>query len=141
LASVVQRLQPTTSCAVEQLGLAMMPFLMPPLEHVGVDFGTIKGTWRSMRQYGIVDHDGARFGDPGRPLLGNCASRRHQAEIGALEVKLVERLDLSAVARQTSVPVERVEASATTSLAGNWRSARTLSISGRHCRGANDCDL
>ena len=72
----------------------MMPFLMS-CERVGIHF---RHHQRHLAVHapgaGIVDHDGALGGDLRRPFLGDGAARRHQADVGALEVEIVERLDL-----------------------------------------------
>ena len=107
-----------------------MPFLIV-LERIGVDLGHDErhlAVHAPLR--GIVDHDRALGCDLGRPLLGHARACRHQADVGALEIEIVERLHLQhRVAERNVRAVERVDASATTSLAGNRRSARTLSIS------------
>jgi hypothetical protein len=44
-------LSATTSCAVEQFGLAMMPFLRKPVIASALTSGTISGTSASKRQH------------------------------------------------------------------------------------------
>ena len=72
----------------------MMPFLMS-LQRIGIDF---RHHQRHVAVHapgaGIVDHQAALGRDLGRPFLGDGAARRHQADIGALEIVIVERLDL-----------------------------------------------
>jgi hypothetical protein len=84
----------TTSCAVEQLGLAMMP-LLDRVQRVRVHFGHDQrhfAVHAPLRR--IVDHDRALRSNARRPFLGHARACRHQADIRAVKVVIVERLDL-----------------------------------------------
>src|ERR1700678_2802050 len=84
----------TTSCAVEQFGLAMMFFLTKPPTASALTSGTISGTSGSIRQGGeIVEHDRAGGGDFRRHFLRHSAARRHQADIDVAEIVVLERFD------------------------------------------------
>ena len=88
----------TTNCAVEQLGLAMMPFLMSALERVGVHFGHDQGNLAVHAPLrGIVDHDGALRRrswattpwTPRRPpTSGRCRCRRNRNSSSALTLRI-----------------------------------------------------
>jgi hypothetical protein len=65
------------------------------LDGVGIDLG------HDQRNVGIiaparrvVDHHRAGRGDLGRPLLGHGRARRHQANVGAGKIVVLERFDL-----------------------------------------------
>jgi hypothetical protein len=88
-------LSATTSCAVEQLGLAMIAALAEAHDRVGVDLRHDQGNVAVVAPgRGIIDHDRPGGGDLRRPFLGHGASGRHQADVDAGKIKMFERFDL-----------------------------------------------
>ena len=69
--------------------------------------------------------------DLGRPFLGDCAARAHQHDVGALEVVMLERLDLEDVVAERDLRADGARGGQRDDFAvrETARSARTLSIS------------
>src|SRR3979411_1855849 len=85
----------TTSCAVEQFGLAMMFFLTKPETASALTSGTISGTSGSIRHADELSITTA----PAAALFGAHSlpprpARRHQADIDVAEIVMLERFDL-----------------------------------------------
>ena len=129
---VVQRLQRHDELRGRAVRIGDDVLLGKPATASAFTSGTISGTSGSMRHARrIVDHDGALRADLRRPFLrhrrrrptsGRCRRRRNRSSRALCTFRVLSPND-------TSTPIVRRDASATTSSAGNFRSSRMLSIS------------
>ena len=124
-------LSATTSCMVEQFGLAMMYFFEKPLAASAFTSGTTRGTSGSIRQADEL----SMTRQPTAPILGDHSFEMSPpADIRAMSTSRKSKWSSALHFRvrspnETSRPIDFVDASATTSLAGNLRSARMFNIS------------
>src|SRR4029077_7489142 len=121
----------TTSCAVEQFGLAMRFFLGKPESASAFPAGTISGQWESYRhpeEFSITAPPcAAIFGDHSLDTLPPADIRHMSTPEKSVCSSALHFRILSP--NETSVPWLRREATAITSSAGKRRSSRMLSIS------------
>ena len=134
----------TTICAVEQLGLAMMFFLVKPRERVAVhlrhDQRHVLVVAPARR---VIDHDAALGGDLAAQFLGGTRTRRHQADIDSREVEMLEVLALENTVAVADLGADRAARGEGEDLVGGEFAV------GQHvhhlapdiARGADDCNF
>ncbi len=91
LGLVVQRLERHHELRGRAVRIGDDALLAEARDGVGIDLGHDQrnvGVVAPVR--GIIDHDGAGGGDPGRPFLRHGRARRHQADIDVGEIVMVE---------------------------------------------------
>src|SRR6516165_7071322 len=122
----------TTIWIVEQFGLAIMPRLVQCAIACGLTSGTTSGTSGSMRKQEVLSMTtapalvawGAKTAETWAPGEERTMSIPRKSYVSRLWI-----LRTSSSPKETSLPIERDEANATTSSAGKLRSASVVSIS------------
>jgi hypothetical protein len=117
---------------VEQFGLAMMRRLRKPARACGLTSGTTSGTSGSMRKWevlSITTHPAAAARGAWMAETEAPGENRPRSVPWKSKVSRLRTLSTCFSPKEICCPAERGEARATTSLTGNWRSARVFSIS------------